>query len=122
MAGWGAKGTAVGTDFDLKVYLQFSWLSPFCERKLKGINLVFKGSIFHNMTDCQPACHHSMLIGPCAEGLFYEVQGSSVQLCDCMLQLVAEVKHAFAATASFPLPLLSPFVLHNSATEEDFAG
>lgn len=40
----------------------------------------------------------------------------------CKLQLVAEVKHPLATTASLPLSLLSPFVFHNPATEEDFAG
>lgn len=74
------------------------------------------------MTDCQPAYHHSQRWSVLALKDFYEVQGSSVQLYDCIRQRVAEMKHPFAITASLPLPLLSAFLFHNSATEEVFAG
>lgn len=33
--GWEAGGTALGTDFDLRAYLQFSWLSPVVKENKK---------------------------------------------------------------------------------------
>lgn len=33
--GWEAKGTGLGTDFDLRGYLEFSWFSPFVKENKK---------------------------------------------------------------------------------------